>query len=346
MPLNLNDIQLSKSLALEKGGWIFGELLNRIGDPFTWVDGDQMSHVGDFSHLTTILQYLTMSGEIYDTPTEIKPDNHDAVLNNIRTELKSIISSLVPFPTQYNFEPYIESTATVKVQDFSAIHTWAKDLPEAPCHLDIGPGLGANALYSIYGLNSKYISLEAHPVSYEVQRQFFRALSGREFQFLDAVACEVVGGLNEGVLNELSEPNKYILKLAPSWHAEMIPSESVDLVSATWVLNEVTSAGICWLLHHAMRSLRVGGYFYIRDSEKLKPLRHQLNYDAALLALGFKKIARLNIKNRVDLHGIPRIYQKINSLDKSFIEIYDQFFDRFVVSSHGGEFNQGTRNTS
>jgi hypothetical protein len=103
MPLNLDDIQLSKSLALEKGGWIFGELLNRIGDPFTWVDGDQMNHVGDFSPLTTILQYLTMSGEIYDTPTKIKPDDHDALLDKIRAELKSIISSLVPFQTQYDF---------------------------------------------------------------------------------------------------------------------------------------------------------------------------------------------------------------------------------------------------
>jgi hypothetical protein len=138
----------------------------------------------------------------------------------------------------------------VKVQDFSAIRTWAKDLSKAPCHLDIGPGLGANALYSLYGLNSNYISLEAHPVSYEVQRQFFRSLAGREFRFLDSVDCEMVGGLNDGLSTELSNQNKYKLKL--------VPSKSVDLVTATWVLNEVTPAGICWLIHHAMRGLKTG----------------------------------------------------------------------------------------
>jgi len=346
MPLNINDILHSKSLALQKNGWIFGELLNRIGDPFTWVDGDQMQHVGDFSSLITVLQYLTMSGEIYDTPIEIKPENHDAMFEKIRSELKSIVNSLVPFQTQNDFAVYIESTASVKVQDFSAIRTWANDLPDSPSHLDIGPGLGANALYSLFGLNSNYMSLEAHPVSYEVQRHFFRALAGRDHHFLDSVNCELVGGLKDGLSTELSKQDYYKLKLVPSWHATLIPEASVDLISATWVLNEVTPAGICWLLHHAMRTLKKGGYFYIRDSEKLKPLRHQLDYDAALLELGFEKIARLDIENRVDMHGIPRIYLKTKTQDKSFMEVFDQFFGRFVVSSHGGEFNRDTRNST
>jgi hypothetical protein len=258
----------------------------------------------------------------------------------IRLKLEQLISALVPFSTSIDLARYIRSTASVKAQDYGAIRTWANDLPAHPVHVDIGPGLGANAIYSLYGLSGSYGSFEAHPVSYEVQRRFFRALVGGKSLYLDPIDCENCGLSQEALGKELSEVDKYSIRHLPSWHAPLIPQSSVDLVTATWVLNEVTPAGIIWLLHHARRILRVGGYLYVRDSRLRKPLRHDLNYDEYLLRMGFESAGSLDVRNRVDMHGIPRIFRKTRAAVSSFEEMYDDAFGRFAVTSHGGAFNQ------
>ena len=137
------------------------------------------------------------------------------------------------------------------------------------------------------------------------------------------------------------------VRLVPSWHLGLLAHGSVDLVSATWVLNEVTPAGICWLLHHIARLVRVGGYVYIRDSGRRKPLRHDLDYDAALSAFGFEEVGRLDIRNRVDMHGIPRIYGRGKREAPSFEEVFETHFGRFAVTAHGGSHAQdGTPDTA
>tara|TARA_R110000782_G_scaffold67650_6_gene136630 strand:+ start:5123 stop:6148 length:1026 start_codon:yes stop_codon:yes gene_type:complete len=334
------DIIQSRRAALQRDGWLYGERMNRIGDPFRWVDGDQIEHIGNFPAIVTALQYLTMSGEIYETPKAIRCADFDQAHDRIRAELISAIKWILPFDAARDFSVYIDSTASVKAQDYGAIRTWAAELPEAPNHLDIGPGLGANALYSLYGLGGRYSALEAHPVSYETQRQFLKAVSGPERLRLDLVDCESLGLSQERMQEELAANEKYALRQIPSWQYGLVPSQSLDLVSATWVLNEVTPAGITWLLHHSTRALKVGGYFYIRDSGLRKPLRHQLDYDAALIEMGFTQVARLDIENRIDMHGIPRIFQKNRDQNIRFEDVFERFFGRFAVTSHGGAYNQ------
>lgn len=89
-----------------------------------------------------------------------------------------------------------------------------------------------------------------------------------------------------------------------------MPDNFFDLVTATWVLNELNMAGIVYLLSHCVRTLRVDGYFYIRGSGKRKPGRHDINYDALLLEFGFEEVKRLLVRNRVDFYGVPRMYRK------------------------------------
>ncbi len=340
MPSLYDDILQSRDAALQRDGWLYGERFNRIGDPFRWVDGDQMEHIGNSPAVITVLQYLAMSGEIYDTPKAIRCNDFDAMHGKIREALAEAVQVLVPFETPQDFALYIDSTASVKAQDYGAICTWAAGLPERPRHLDIGPGLGANALYSLIGLGAQYTALEAHPASYEAQRRFLMAVAGIERPRLDLVDCETLGLSPEAMVSELNDGVKYAIRQVPSWHYGLIADQSIDLVSATWVLNEVTPAGITWLLHHSTRALKPGGYFYIRDSGKRKPLRHQLDYDAALATMGLEEVRRLNIENRVDMHGIPRIFVKREHQETTFEGAFEQFFGRFAVSSHGGAYNQ------
>ena len=109
-------------------------------------------------------------------------------------------------------------------------------------------------------------------------------------------------------------------------------------MTATWVLNEIDSAGICWLLAQAARVLKTGGYVYIRDSGQRKPNRHAIDYDAALLELGFKASGRLEVRNREDFHGVPRAYRKERAVAVTFESLFDRFFGRHAVTVHGGSF--------
>ncbi len=340
----MEDILDSRRRAMIQQGWIYGERMNRIGDPFKWVDGDQLSQFKKIDGELAFLQFLSMSGEIYNTPQKICTDYDDKLRQDISQNLRDSFKYFVPFKSleQLNFEKYIESTASVKQQDYSAIKTFCKGLGKGIHHLDIGPGLGANALYSHLGFDSCYYALEAFPSSYQVQRDFFKYLSTKNPYYLDTIACENFGLTAKEITNELSSTGKYNYKHVPSWNAELVQARSIDLVTATWVLNEVNPAGICWLLYNATNFLKEGGWFYIRDSHKLKPLRHDLNYDSFLTEkLGFKQVGFLDIQNRIDMHGIPRVYQKISSIpDISFESIYELAFGRFAVTSHSGAYMQ------
>jgi SAM-dependent methyltransferase len=341
----VNDIIESYKRAIIDQKWIFGERMNRIGDPFLWVDGEQLSQFDGLSSALSVLQYLAMSGEIYETPSSIRTDDYEELKEVIEDRLRRAYSYFVPFLSSqdYEFESYIKSTSSVKVQDYCALRTFC-DLKDGVSHLDIGPGLGANAIYSLWGLNSTYYSLEAFPQSYSVQRLFLRAILGGEPSYLDLVECENFGLSHSEMQSQLNDAENYRVKHVPSWHFNLVDIGSVDLVTSTWVLNEVTPAGITWLLWNTDRVLRPDGYFYIRDSGKRKPNRHDLDYDLALLEMGYEKVGFLDIRNRVDMHGIPRAYRKKRDRLVEFEALFEQFFGRFSVTSHGGNYMQNIDN--
>ena len=147
------------------------------------------------------------------------------------------------------YQDYINSTISVKIEDYASLKYFGFKKTSKPIHLDIGPGLGANALYSNYLLDSTYIPLEAHPTSYVTQRDFFRALalnSNEKVSYTDIISLENLGleylQIKEHIKNQFK--NKSIIH-TPSWHYSLIDNKSLDLITATWVLNEVNVAGIC-----------------------------------------------------------------------------------------------------
>lgn len=338
----MKDIVESRSRAIVRDKWCFGERMNRVGDPFEWIDGRQMNMLGQLEGTNLALQYLAMSGEIYETPAAIRPADFKQALNTIRANLMRYFHSLVPFSSAetIGFQDYLESTATVKAQDYGFIRTHLTELPDRPTQIDIGPGLGANALYSTLCLSARYIAVDANPYSYSAQRSLFRFAAGADGRYLDTIDAESIQVPNDQIRSLANSNATFDIVHLPSWNFDWIHNESANLVSATWVLNEVNPAGIAWLLFQIDRCLRVGGYVYIRDSEKLKPNRHSTNYDQALQALGYTTVARLDVRNRIDMHGIPRAYQKTETRAENFESFFDRLYGRFAVTTHGGAFQQ------
>lgn len=337
----MSDIERSLARAAIRQGWTFDDRWSRMGSPFTWVDGQRMAPETFLTDVYAVLQYVSMFYERYDTLDELRTDDHDAVRDDLAGVVRGLVAHLFPhLVDDARVASNIECTALTRTQDYGAIRTFCTDLVEAPAHLDIGPGLGSHALYSLRHLGGRYLGLEASPHSYSIQRHVFRFLVEGGPGYLDPIVMEELGASDADVAAAIADTARPITHV-PSWLADAVPDDSIDLVTATFVLNEVSPAAIVWLLHHISRTVRVGGYVYLRDSGRRKPNRHDLDYDAMLVELGFEECGRLDVENRVDMFGIPRAYRRRESVaTDGFDAFFDRCFGRVASTSHEGGYMQ------
>lgn len=338
----MKDITDSLDRALRRQGWLFGDRWSRTGSPFVWVDGNQMLASTKFLQGPYgVLQGLAMYYEDYPTLDDVRTDDHADVAANLERRLESLLQSMAMQGHIEDFRDNITLTARTRAQDYSFIKRYAIDLPVAPAHLDLGPGLGTHALYSIDHLKGGYTGVETSDFFYEIQRNVFRSLASSNIIYYDPIIDETLEvPLTKIDARLASAGQSSTVTHVPCWYFESVPRASQDLVTATFMLNETAPAGISWLLAHSISCLKPGGYFYIRDSRRLKPNRHQLNYDNALQELGFAEVKRLDIRNRVDMFGLPRLYQKLDSLTLTFEEVFERYFGREAVTVHQGEYMQ------
>jgi hypothetical protein len=233
-----------------------------------------------------------------------------------------------------DYNKYFDATALTRAQDYSFTSKFSVRDIKGIKHLDIGPGLGSHSFYSRTVLDSLFCGLEAYPQTYQVQRNVFRQLSDEKSPYVDFVAAETFG-ISDSKLQNLFYSQESGILHVPSWKALIIPENYFDLVTTTWVLNELNMAGVIWLLGHCVRTLKVDGFFYIRDSDKRKPGRHQINYDQLLLDWGFEEVKRLEVTNRVDLYGVPRMYRKTKQvISNNFNEIIYELLGHFDTTSN------------
>ena len=338
----MEDIKISLKKELVKQGWTHGDRWSRLGTPFECVDEDHTPILYAIDGIRSLLQFSSMFYEKYKTPKEIISANFDRIHSDYNNILSECINDLVPFIDKYNkWDHYIESMSLVRTQDFSFIDKYA-ELDSKINHLDFGPGLGSHSIYSIKGFNSRYFGLDASPNSYSIQRLFFRYLASKHLDFskyLDIVECENFGLDDNSIISEISN-SKYTIVQIPSWKSYMLEDISFDLVTATWMLNEISHTGVCWLMSIASQRVKQNGYIYIRDSHKLKPGRHNINYDNLLKDIGFELVNELKVKNRVDYYGIPRLFKKTNESRYSFNELSEKYIGNWSVVVHGGNYNQ------
>ena len=231
-----------------------GARYDGIGHPFVWVDDENML-LGVYG----ILQWISCSSEEYQTPAAIRTPDHDEVL----AIMKELNSGLIDFyfpgtGLRERFAREIDLASLVRTQDYCAVRTFCPQLPIGKVvQLDICPGYGSHAFYSLTKLGKSYIGLDASPLSYGTQRETFRFLSHRFGPYYDSVLAETLHEtLHEApvdISRQLAAFDQHAITHVPSWYCESLPDGSVDLVTATWVLNDVTPAGITWLLGQSAR---------------------------------------------------------------------------------------------
>ena len=317
--------------------WIFGDRATRIGCPFDWTETESKESIIRLEGLLAVAFYFSMLYVKKDTSPQILIEEHDAVKEFCHQQMFNIFRHFFPFlPVDDAWRNNIESQAMIRTQDYCFIKKYCKDLKPGTQHLDVGPGLGSSAIYSLNLLHSDFYAVEAHPMSYSVQRDVFRFLAPGHGSYLDLVECENFQ-LGHTEQRQLLKPGSgYRIKHAPSWKFPLIEDASMDLFTASFVLNELNYAGILWILSHATRVLKPGGYFYIRDSTILKPGMHNIDYDSVLTKIGFEKIAQLEYQNRFDHYGIPRAYRKTGDATFSFEAMVEMCLGRFASVAGGG----------
>lgn len=326
----MKDIIQSLEKALIEQNWIHGDRRGRIGHPYVWLNSHREG-LFDLYGLAAVLCWFSMFYESYPTPPELRTASYEAMLKNLKETLGDCFQHYFPFLSGEPYTNYIDCTARVRAEDYSYIKKYGKIDRKNIRHIDIGPGLGSHAIYSRDGFESCYFGLEAIPPSYEIQRYFFYYLSKGHSEYYDTVAMERFSVSEENIKHALNS-NEPAIYHVPSWKFPLIDDNSVDLVTATWVLNEITFSGLMWLMSNCMRTLKVGGLMYIRDSHKFKPHRHKINYDELLNNHGFQKIHQLDIQHRVTSYGIPRIYKKVEDLSLTFDDLATEYLGHFGVA--------------
>jgi len=341
------DIDASLKRALIKQGWIWGDRYYRKGNPFVWVDGPLALGPNDYSGIIDLKEIYAMYYEEYPTRKEFKYDNYEKDFALIQQTYQKIFDFYFPFLDSNDEinKLHVKCNSLASIQDYCVFKHNAKKLfsEDKVHHLDFGSGMGGAATYSLKLLNSKFTGIEAHKWSYNVQRYFYRALVEDKGKYLDLINAETME-LSYDELKKLINSDRFLIKQIPSWYFPDIKKESQDLITATTCLNEINDAGIIWFLVNSNKVLKKDGYIYIRDSAKLKPDRHIVNYDEVLVKeMGYELVKWYDLVNRKDIFSIPRIYQKKKSVDLDFDEFFNHILGREAITSHGGRYNQNLK---
>jgi|TARA_Y100000294_G_scaffold178031_1_gene206615 hypothetical protein len=345
----MNDILISRYKGRVKRGWNLGQRI-RIGDPFVSREEEQQPWYKEGYEAPLIMEWLSHYDEKYTTPENIKTNDFEEVLKYSEDILLNFSKLFGSFLDKKKFYIGINGHALMRCQDYAFIKTYAKNLKKEGCnHLDLGPRLGGAAIYSLKALEANYFGIEAQPHVYKIQRHFFRFLASK-FQttnkslssFFDCVDAETFGLTWEEIGKHIKSQDSLGIKLVPSWMFELVPDNSIDLVTATFMLNEMSLAGILWLISNCTRVMRKGSYFYIndnnkqKDEKKLKPFRVSMDYDKFLTKIGFKEVKRMNMINRVNYRGSPRIFIKDSDKTFNYDELVDMHVGKFAVTGHSG----------
>jgi len=333
----MHDVKESLKRALVEQGWIFGDRVARLGSPFEWTENEHKANILNLENMYAVAFYFAMFYVKKDTPKEMMVPEYEKVKYYCEEELMKAFLNFLPFLSESKTWIHnVQSQALVRTQDYSFIKHHCADLPARPHHIDIGPGLGSSALYSLKFLNSTFYALESDPMSYGVQRHYFRFISPKPGAYFDLVESENFQLQVEKIKAELNN-SRYAIKHIPSWRFPLLETGSMDLLTACHVLNELNYSGILWILAEGSRVLRKGGYFYIRDSAILKPGTHAIKYDETLVKMGFAEVARLKLKNRHDFFGVPRVFMKKTNESHSFDELVEMCLGKFASVAGGGD---------
>lgn len=169
--------------------------------------------------------------------------------------------------------------------------------------IDIGGGWGRLGM-AWYALGSRVVGItDSIEQPYMMQHQYLSSVPGVDFY-------EALEKPNDASLD--FKTTSGIIHF-PLWLLPKISSDSIEAVSTIQVLREVSKECLEFLFSEVYRILKKGGVWYIRDNdhEYRETCMHNVRITDYLQTIGFKLAYKSDLIQGKDIHGVPRIFQKI-----------------------------------
>lgn len=172
--------------------------------------------------------------------------------------------------------------------------------------LDFGGGHGrsANLAFGADQSDVEFLTVvDAIPGPYLSQRTYFQALGLSMYDTIDHT--------RESLDASKIAQDHQILHM-PTWRMNELPDDFYDMVSVVQVLKELPRQVCLYAIEEFARVLKPGGALYVRDHPQFHNPNH-LPIDQLLQAAGFVLEFAPHIHDRVEVHGIPRIWRKMDT---------------------------------
>ena len=189
--------------------------------------------------------------------------------------------------------------------------------------LDFGSGIG-RTVYA-WAPDAAVVSVDATESLYLLQRASYAALYGA--RSVDAID-------DQDAVRALltSEPEPSVIHL-PSWLLPMVPDNSVSLIVAAHVLQELPEATLRYVLAHFKRVVAPGGMLYVRDKEFWMPM-HRVRVGRELLSQGWELAYRFPGSEGRDIAGVPRLWVFTGEDTRRYFE-HARRLKRIFLPSYG-----------
>jgi SAM-dependent methyltransferase len=212
---------------------------------------------------------------------------------------KKILSGL---GLQYDFSTYQDNVGINNVHDYLFPNLYP--VPERykiRNVIDFGAGYGRQAnLWTGSSHDGVFLSMDAIPNSYCLQNLYYHQLGKPVYDYVEDPAAFRI---------DMSRPGIYHL---PTWRYDLLPDNSFDMVMFVQVLPELNSKLIRTMMKVFHRVLKPGGVIYIRDHASIWKPAGKMDVAAYLQEIGFVLEFQPHLILDGDIHGIPRIWRKID----------------------------------
>ena len=205
----------------------------------------------------------------------------------------------------------IPRIARYNAQDHLMIHAFPVPERNAPrVVLDFGAGHGrlANLGFNAPDPAQRFTTLfaiDAIASTYLTQLTYYRALGLRVWEYLDHQADAPT---QDDIRRAIADHDVIHL---PTWRLDLVPDATVDMVSCIQVLKELPGALVSDILQVFARITKSTGAIYIRDHVQFHNPNH-MPVDLLLQTNGFDCEFAPQWRDRVEIHGLPRIWRKID----------------------------------
>lgn len=169
--------------------------------------------------------------------------------------------------------------------------------------LDLGPGNGRLANAFLHGDDAvdTVIAVEGIAGPYLTQRAYYAGLGLRVADYLDTDQPDT--------FDVAAAARNHDVVHLPTWRLDLVADASVDLVCAVQVLKELPASTVRFVLQHLSRVVRPGGAVYVRDHLAGHDLTG-LPTDDLLTEHGFALEFAPQVRDRIDVHGLPRLFRR------------------------------------